>query len=348
MSLDRNIKRSDVILSIGATVHRIITTQDVAWAAALDSVRPLEGPHPLLFAGSGTSLYLSMVAAEIAQRNGIASRACPAADIWLEPESTLSDAATVVVITRSGTTSEALRAAETAKARGRTVVLVTCNSESPAAAIASQVLLSPKGDDGTIVMVRSFSSMLLLLQAAVAMRQGLDITACLNPQWVASVLSQADVVLQQIMVPLPTRAIFLGSGPRYGIAQEGGLKALEMGERPVLTYHPLEFRHGPWGSVGKGDVAFMLGREATASAERTLALELEMRGARVLPIVPATWIRKEVEHLPTVILPAQTPDLWSGPFAVLPLQLFAWRWSIGQGHDPDHPKNLTKVVELDG
>ena len=39
--------------------------------------------------------------------------------------------------------------------------------------------------------------------------------------------------------------VFLGSGPLYGIAQEGALKLQEMSLSYTQAYHPMEYRHGP-------------------------------------------------------------------------------------------------------
>ena len=53
-------------------------------------------------------------------------------------------------------------------AAGHPTIAVTCRADSPLAALADRVLLSPAGDEQAIVMTRSFASMLALLLRVVA------------------------------------------------------------------------------------------------------------------------------------------------------------------------------------
>src|SRR4051794_9149280 len=74
----------------------------------------------------------------------------------------------VVIISRSGSTSEALSVAERMRASGHPTVAVTCRGQSPLAALADVTLVANAGDEAAVVMTRSFASMLALLLAVVA------------------------------------------------------------------------------------------------------------------------------------------------------------------------------------
>ena len=98
--------------------------------------------------------------------------AVPLSELILRPEGVLvaatgADAAAgrepVVIISRSGSTSEAVSVAERMRAAGHPTIAVTCRGGSPLASLADATLVSPAGDEAAIVMTRSFASMLALL-----------------------------------------------------------------------------------------------------------------------------------------------------------------------------------------
>ena len=106
--------------------------------------------------------------------------AVPLSELILRPEGVLAAtagavairaagrSAPVVIISRSGSTSEAVSVAERMRAAGHPTVAVTCRASSPLARLADVTLVSPAGDEAAIVMTRSFASMLAILLQVVA------------------------------------------------------------------------------------------------------------------------------------------------------------------------------------
>ena len=86
--------------------------------------------------------------------------ATPSSELLLRPSGVLGRGAArrqpVVVVSRSGSTSEAVQVVEGMGAAGHPTIAVTCRADSPLAALADRVLLSPAGDEQAIVMTRSF------------------------------------------------------------------------------------------------------------------------------------------------------------------------------------------------
>jgi glucosamine--fructose-6-phosphate aminotransferase (isomerizing) len=327
----------------GDRVRQLISHQEQRWSAALHQALSLSVSAPLLFVGCGSSYYLAQTAAAVARGLGFLASAAPAGGVWSDPAATLLGISGVVLISRSGTTSEVLLAAATVKARGIPVHALTCNADTALRQVADNVTVLD-AEDGTVVMVQSFTTMLMWLQASLMRMRGNDLDGLFLPGLAPAVLSSAEPLVRDLVRTVPRRTIYLGAGPRFGIAQEGALKALEMGGAPVLWYEPLEFRHGPWGSVDTGDVVWLLRLEDRSPGELSLIAELEVRGARVVEIVRAgaESARKDV-----VKIPPSVPDLLAGPLAVIPLQLYAWSLAVALGRDPDHPRNLLKVVKID-
>ncbi len=337
-------------MKMGQRVRELIATQGVAWEAVRDQVDTLAGPGPVLAVGSGSSYYLAVVVAEVAARLGLKVHARVTSDVVLESDPLLNDVSVVVIVSRSGATTEAVWAAEESRRRGKRVVAVTCNRESPLARLADARLVSPLGEDGTVVMVRSFTSMLVLMEQVLAVTAGLPrdpITAM--AQWLPAVGEAAEKVARRLVAGGVRRVYLLGGGVRYGIALEGALKVQEMSLGPVAAYAPLEFRHGPSGSVASKDLLVFLGQRQSAHHEVRVLREFAQQDVATLVVAPAGWAPEDVLDRITgkVDLPAEIPDLWAGPLATVPLQVLAWHLAVAGGQDPDHPRNLSKVVSLD-
>lgn len=335
-------------MNVGPTVLRLIENQAEAWDSAGAGARKLDAGERWLFTGSGTSYYLANVASAIGRERGATAWSLPAGDILLNPELALKDADRVFIISRSGDTTEAINAATLAHHWGCATVGITCARDSALARAVDDVFLSPDGEDHTVVMIRSFTSMLVLIQALI------DTTFSPAEAPLASLRSSASAVLRQahalretLASDVPRRIYLLGAGVRFGIAQEGMLKALEMSGGAAYAYPPLEFRHGPWGSVDADDLVVVLAQAAFKDYELPLIYDLQQRTRRVLVVARESWFDAAASsEILSVKLPDSVRDLWSGPLAVIPLQLIAWQWACSRGADPDHPRNLTQVVRL--
>lgn len=334
----------------GQWTRTLIQDQASAWQAERHRRHRLPD-GPCLLVGSGSSFYVALTAAEVGRRLGLSTAAVPAADIVTEPDLTLGGYRSVVVVSRSGRTSEAVWAAAAARTRGRHVVAVTCHADAPLAAEAAEVWAAESAEDHTVVMLQSFTTLVLLLQSAVAEAAGrgaepweqhLAAWATFQPHvqaWLDKPTTEAAA---------PRRTVMLGGGIRAGIAMEGMLKALEMSNQVAYAYVPLEYRHGPWGSLTGDDAVFLLTQRQTGLQDRQLAEDLQKRTPHVVVVGPEGWDGgRPVAGVEAITYPVALDDLWAGALVVTPLQAFAWWWAMASGRDPDVPENLKPVVELD-
>ncbi len=335
----------------GQWTRHLIREQGAVWEAAAAQVGPLPA-GPVLLAGSGSSYYVALTAAAVARRLGLSVSARPAGDIVTEPEVALSGQRALVVVSRSGHTSEAVWAAEAAQQRGLAVVALTCHSGAALTRHADVVWAAEDAEDATVVMIRSFTTLLVMLQAAVARTARLDMAplsdaASAWSDWRDSnALGWLDAPAGG--APIPRRAVMLGGGIRLGVAWEGMLKATEMSNQVAHAYAPLEYRHGPWGSLAEEDVVFVLAQRATAAHDRQLVVDLCQRTPLVVAVGPEGWDAGQVPATVRLLsYPAAVDDRWAGPLVAAPLQAFSWWWAMASGRDPDAPESLTSVVKLD-
>lgn len=333
---------------VGEKVYGLIRDQVRAWEGVPASPSGFSDPGPFLFLGSGTSYYLAKVASARAAELGLIGDAAPTSEVLLDPEIWTARYKTFVIISRSGTTSEAVATARVLRNFQRSVVAITSHRTSPLAETAHEVFVAESSEDDTVVMIRSFSTLLLLLQNLVSVTGGLQRSPvqALTTAF-ADIFNQSTAMEGTLAKQPPRRAYVLGGGLRQGIADEGVLKMQEMAGAMALSFNPLEFRHGPWGSVTAEDVVFLLGQRRRAVYEHALLNDLVRRGARVIPIAPRSWLKGLPDHLPAAVaLPDVVADSDAGPLAIVPLQLWAWRWALLNGENPDAPRNLTAVVVL--
>jgi len=343
----------------GALTLQEISDQPATWLAAIerfkrDAVRvdrlfEKQSPDEVVFTGCGSSYYLSMSAASAFQMvTGLRAKAVPASEILQFPESVFVQDAShlLVAASRSGTTTETLRAMRASARRGISTLCLTCAAQSPLGQRADLLLCSPKGAERSVVMTKSFSSLLLLGLLLAAQRsgdEGLRRELCRLPALGRRILEIALPLTRDIGTTA-SRFVFLGAGPSHGIAWEAMLKMTEMAQRMAVAYHPLEFRHGPVATVGPGTVAVLFGTRAGASLEAALIRDLRGRGATTV-VLRDDWeaaAEADVDVTLGVGLSDAARSMLYLPFA----QALAYWRAVGAGLDPDRPRHLTSVVRL--
>lgn len=303
----------------------------------------------VLFTGCGSTYYLSLAAALLQGMTGIAARGAPASEIVLFPDETVSNAeeTLLVAVSRSGTTTETAAAiTRFRELGGRAAWGITCYPDTPVGKETDFVLTAEEAQEESVAQTRSFSSMLVIAQALAAIAGGEDVDPLRSlPQAGARILAEYGDLAQRLGEDRALdRFFFLGSGPLYGMACEVMLKMKEMSISHSEAFHFMEFRHGPKSLVDeRGLVAGLLSSSALRHEAPVIAECREM-GGRTLALAPG---KADLPASQNVALPTSAP-WWARPALYLPmLQLLAYYRSIAKGLDPDNPRNLTAVVELD-
>ena len=308
------------------------------WAAAdFDQV---------IVTGCGSTHYLSLAAAQLLRQSGVDARAVPASELLLRPAAVCLPGVRYLLLTisRSGTTSETLRAQENFISAGGTVICITCDSSSPLAQSADLAIAIDAAQERSVAQTRSFSSMLVvaqLLAGAVGGRSASD-GAELSDACAHLLDSCADSMQSLGQEEGLGKFFFLGAGALYGIACEAMLKMKEMALAHSEAFHPLEFRHGPMSLVGADSLVIGLVSPPAAEHELRVLQEMQTMGATVLVISQAG---SDFEH--HISLPADLPAACVPALHLPPLQLLAYWRALTNGCDPDQPQHLSAVISLD-
>jgi glucosamine--fructose-6-phosphate aminotransferase (isomerizing) len=343
------------------TLQEILTQPD-AWRAALQEVQIKQEAlkalwntrafSEILVTGCGSTHYLSQAVAPLLQQElGIRARAVPASELLLFPETleTTGGRPLLFTISRSGRTSETIRATEAYKARHQEPVLtVGCYPEAELVALSDLALVISEGQEQSVVQTRSFSAMLVAAQAAIALlnparfeaMQGLP---ALGERLIATYHQLAKQLGEDKQFE---RIYFLGSGLQYGLASEGNLKMKEMSLSIAEAFHFMEFRHGPMSMVNERTLVVGLLSDKARDYELAVLREMRALGARTLVLSEQAVSSAEADY--QVNFNSGLPEASRGVLYLPVLQLFGYYRARANGQNPDQPHNLTAVVVLEG
>ncbi len=336
-----------------------ITSQPENWRLSLNRLHK-SGRYPvddfsnykqLIFCGCGSTYYLSQWAASLTEScKGVISRAAPSSELLLNPSSWLhkQDKSLLVAVSRSGETSETVRAVKAFQEQGYgDIMVITCYPDSSLARVAGNVIAVPDAQEVSVAQTRSFTNMMFALTWWLLHPVSPDIY---------SDIQRAGQQLIDTFQPLAKKLgedlsidhlFFLGDGPLYGLASEGMLKMKEMSLSNSEAYHFLEFRHGPKSVVTKNSLIIGLLDEEGRNYELPVLSEMKQYGAKILIISGSTSpiIEKITDKI--VLFGNDLPKGWQFPLYLPFLQLLAFYRSLAKNLNPDLPEHLESVVILE-
>jgi fructoselysine-6-P-deglycase FrlB-like protein len=276
--------------------------QGARLAASLDGILPAAGRR-VAVAGCGTSWFMAQ---SYAARREAAGQGLTDAFAASEAPLATRDYDALVVISRSGTTTEVLQLLDQVRGRTPTVAIIG-DPGTPIAGLADQVVALPFADEQSVVQTRFATTALLLLRAHL----GEDVSGAIG---------DAEAALAR---PVETEWIeagqfaFLGRGWTCGLANEAALKMREASQSWTESYPAMEYRHGPISIAAPGRVTWVFG-----AAPAGLREDVEATGAR--------FVQHDGDPLADLVL----------------VQRVALERARDRGLNPDTPRHLTRSVVL--
>lgn len=307
-----------------------------------------------LLIGCGSSYYLGLTAASTFRHLGLKARALPASEILFYTDlHLLNDRNYIpILISRSGQTSEVLDAARLLKKeRGLKTIAITCAQGQELESLATVTLKMTAADEKSMVMTRSFTSMLLGLQylaATVSENKSFREALSSLPEQVSPLLQKYPSRLQEFVESHRyADYVFLAQGPLFGIANEAMLKTTEASNSYTQVFHSLEFRHGPKAIAGPETLLTFLVSEPSYAAELDLFTEMRKLGAATFVVGNALDATARQADL-SFELDLQVPEYARVAAYLIWGQLLGVYTGLKKGLNPDAPKNLARAVILDG
>ncbi len=186
----------------------------------------------------------------------------------------------VIVISRSGTTTEVVRYLREVRAPHR--IAIVGDPDSPVAEAADRVIELGFADERSVVQTRFATSVLAFARA-----------------WLGEDLEPAAAQAEAILgaePPIDASAhdhfVSLGRGWTVGLANEAALKLREAAGAWSESYPAMEFRHGPISVVGPGSVVWALGALDTGVLEDARSAGAAVLGGELDPMVELVRIQQ--------------------------------------------------------
>ena len=307
-----------------------------------------------VFTGCGTSYYLAQSGAALFEMvTGIRTRAVPASEVLIYPNLIFNphDQYLLIAISRSGTTTETLRAARKAKSELQLPLLsISCDANSPLSQAGHYSITFPFPAEKSVVMTGSFTTMLLSILCLALYSSGSgEQLARLDeiPAASAALMRDFEAAIAAVAAREGADFVFLAQGPYLGLANEASLKMKEMSISQSVGFHALEFRHGPMSIVTERTLITVLLSQSGQDLELQVAADMKKLGAEVMILHASTRPMDKTLADHEIRVPDTCGDLYA-PFLYMPLlQLFGYYHARHRGIHPDQPKNLSAVVTLD-
>ena len=356
--------------------YREIKQQPRVWCKAYDIIKDrkdeissflrccLDGGYQIVLTGAGTSAYIGDALEPALFDTPLrGARAIATTDILTAPELWFDSSSKVLLISfaRSGDSPESIGAIKAVEATaGSTAhIFITCNARGELARRKGDniltILLPPETNDVSLAMTSSYSTMLL----ACAMIANIDHIDD-DRHWIESIAESVSLAMQRYEAGIEaitrrdfTRAIFLGSGPLKGVAEESRLKLQELTDGAVMCCHDsfLGFRHGPKALVNPESLMVYLisPREQIRRYELDLVRQIQKTNSVKASVI----VCRTDPGLPSDLciqlgFEQDMPACYGCVSYVFAAQMLGLFKSINCGLNPDSPSvsgNISRVVE---
>jgi CRISPR-associated protein Cas5a/b/c len=248
-------------MAAGSRTEQEVASQPACWREAalladgLAGLLPASGER-VAIAGCGTSWFMAQAYAAAREEAGHGETDAFAASEM--PAGRRYDR--VLVLSRSGTTTEIVQLLERLRGSAPTVA-ITAAAGTPVAQAADAVIELAFADEKSVVQTRFATTELALLRAHLGFDPG-------------PAAAEAERVLAAPVPPALLAArqfTFLGTSWTYGLANEAALKLREAAGMWTEAYPAMEYRHGPVSVTGSESVVWLFGSPPDGLADEIAA-----------------------------------------------------------------------------
>ncbi len=326
-----------------------------------------EDADSVILTGAGTSAYVGMtVEGEFQKCYKKQTKTVPTTHLVTHPADYINRNKRVLLISfaRSGNSPESKAAVKMADHFSENChhLIITCNAEGDLAKMSVKngryiFCLPEKANDKSLAMTSSFSGMVLaaILIANIGNIEAQGDKVEKISQQVRSMIDTQINTFKEIAAKDFNRAVFLGSGPLYGIAKESQLKMQELTDGIVVGKYDsfLGLRHGPKAVIDNNTLMcyhfsndryvqkyeFDLAKSVREVSQPAGQLGI---GSAKLSELDLDW------HIPLMLPSSEINESYLAVASVVPSQIIAFFKSLHLGLSPDNPSRngaISRVVE---
>ena len=309
------------------------------------------GAKQFAFVGCGSSYSVAKSLADSAYMHlGVDARAFAAGDILLHSGRYAGalQGALVVTVSRSGSTSEIVKAIGELKKRGCGfhMLSISCVCDSPLDRLADRHIDLPWAFDESVCQTRTVSCLYYAGLYLISCYAGnCEILSSLTDvvEKGPAFFNRIEPLCKEIASGGWERAVALGDAEIAGLCEEGALAFNEICQIPSNFYHLLDARHGPMVLISPRTLVIAAISDADNNFESDMLRDLSEKGSTVIAVSAEPVSAKGVINI-----------CWGGklhhaalgfPF-ILACQLITYYKSALTGADPDKPDGLEPWISL--
>lgn len=301
----------------------------------------------VIFTGCGSSYSLCRSAeAAFHLRSELPALSIPAGDLFMNFQSyaNLMEGSTLVILSRSGSTTEAVEAAKLALVHGARLLSVIACEGSPLTTLKPGLVLEiPWAFDRSVCQTQTVSNLYLaamMIVGIISGDEGLQKGLADAGDEQDDFLNAWSGRMRELAGEPWDRAVVLADGELCGIAEEGALAFNEICRRPSNYYHVLDVRHGPMVLVGPSTLVVVATPSGGPLLDALIA-DIKAKGARVL-LVGANLFTAADIHVPV----AEAPTATLGLRLIALMQMLCLYKALDTGANPDFPEGLCPWIRL--
>ncbi len=322
----------------------------------------------IILTGAGSSAFIGEALSGSYQKDTkLITRSVATTDIITHPEDYFIPSKPTLLISfaRSGDSPESLATVKLANSHCDNLyqLIITCNKDGVLARHCRSentyvFLLPEETNDISLAMTSSFSSMLLAGLLILKLRNSDTLLPVIENMCKCGnhMINENLSKLKAIAALDFKRAVFLGSGPLFGIAHESHLKVQELSDGKIVGIYDsfLGFRHGPRAVVdGSTLVTYFLAYNGQVKQyEIDLIKDISESPHKAINVCIGSDLEKQgldvdfnVDYPESI---SEVPEEFFSVFYILPAQIIGFFKSLEFGLEPDSPSkdgSISRVVE---
>lgn len=308
--------------------------------------------RPLLFIGSGSSYSLAQSAELIAKSKlGIEATSLPAGDFMLNFKSyeKIWRNAVIVVISRSGSTSEVLNSIRMLQNEASTpVVSICCTENAQISGSCGLNLELPWAFDESVCQTRSVTNLYAGLVLMLSLLAGDEKTAADIKKAALSgsgFLKENEEKLKAIAEKDWNSVIVLADSEICGLSAEGALAFKEICNTPSAFYHVLDVRHGPIVLADSHTLVLIRVMKTGVDYERSLVQEISQKGSLIVALSDKGCGALEGTAL-DITVDGDLEPAAAGLRFINVAQMISYYKALQKGLNPDAPHGLDAWIKL--
>lgn len=309
-----------------------------------------------VFVGCGSSYSNAKSFAMICNMSaGVPALALAAGDILLHASryKKCIDNAGVVFISRSGRTSELIKALDALKEIGCNIeaAAFVCADDTPLGAKSDMVLSTPWAFDESVCQTRCVTNA-YFMAAYIAAKITDNVSALSDLRLMITegpaYMEKAEVLAKGLAEKPWKNAVVLGDAELEGIAEEGSLVFKEVCQLPSSYHHLLDVRHGPMVLIGK-ETLVIAALGTCCELEINLLKDIKEKGAEIVAFCDACECCEPYPELGGIQFSCfgkPLSHMAKGIPLIILCQMIAYYKSKQTGADPDKPTGLDPWISL--